>query len=291
MWSLRAVYAAILVAVVAGVCYAGYRYYLLHNAYTISQQEYRVALDQMEALRTKLAYADALNTQLQSSLQLTQSEKDQMSQRVEAFVSNVATLDKLVHTDKELLAKYSSVYFLNENYHPRDLQQIDPRYLHNSAKSEQVIATTMSHLTKLLDAAAADNIPLQVVSAYRSYDTQSTLKNAYKVTYGAGTANSFSADQGYSEHQLGTTIDFTGSTTTGALAGFDKTKAYAWLNENAYLYGFNLSYPKGNTHFIFEPWHWRYVGIELATKLHDEHKALYDLDQREINTYLAKFGD
>jgi LAS superfamily LD-carboxypeptidase LdcB len=120
---------------------------------------------------------------------------------------------------------------------------------------------------------------------------QSALKTSYKIEYGVGTANSFSADQGYSEHQLGTTIDFTTPANGSALSGFDKTTTYTWLQKNAYLYGFSLSYPKGNTHFVFEPWHWRYVGVELAKKLHDENKTLYDLDQRDIDTYLIKFFD
>ena len=111
------------------------------------------------------------------------------------------------------------------------------------------------------------------------------------MTYGAGTANSFSADQGYSEHQLGTTVDFTNPTIGAMLTSFEKSMGYAWLQKNAYLYGFSLSYPKGNTHFVFEPWHWRYVGVELAKKLHDEGKTLYDLDQRDIDTYLIKFFD
>ncbi|MDB5237668.1 MAG: peptidase and DD-carboxypeptidase VanY/endolysin, partial [Parcubacteria group bacterium] len=72
-------------------------------------------------------------------------------------------------------------------------------------------------------------------------------------------------------------------------SGFEKTDTYAWLTNNAYQYGFILSYPKGNTYYEYEPWHWRYVGVDLATKLHDEGKNFYDLDQREINGYLISF--
>jgi D-alanyl-D-alanine carboxypeptidase len=87
------------------------------------------------------------------------------------------------------------------------------------------------------------------------------LKSQYRVTYGAGTANSFSADQGYSEHQLGTTVDFTTPKVGGTLTGFDKTDSYKWLQNNAYKYGFILSYPSSNGYYIFEPWHWRFVGL------------------------------
>jgi D-alanyl-D-alanine carboxypeptidase len=60
---------------------------------------------------------------------------------------------------------------------------------------------------------------------------------------------------------------------------------------NAYKYGFTLSYPKGNTSYVFEPWHWRFVGVKLATDLHNQGKNFYDLDQRSIDAYLVNFFD
>ncbi|MEK7495870.1 MAG: D-alanyl-D-alanine carboxypeptidase family protein, partial [Patescibacteria group bacterium] len=67
--------------------------------------------------------------------------------------------------------------------------------------------------------------------------------------------------------------------------------ARLWLTENAYKYGFILSYPKQNTYYRFEPWHWRFVGVALATKLHDGNKYFYDLSQREIDQYLVSIFD
>src|SRR5207249_3291144 len=129
-------------------------------------------------------------------------------------------------------------------------------------KPEQFHTQLLHHLTDLLASANATSAPLQILSAYRSFGTQANLKQGYRSTFGAGTANSFSADQGYSEHQLGTTVDFTNPTVGPALTGFEKSRAYTWLTAHAWEYGFILSYPKGNTHFVFEPWHWRYVGLE-----------------------------
>jgi len=111
------------------------------------------------------------------------------------------------------------------------------------------------------------------------------------MTYGAGTANSFSADQGYSEHQLGTAIDFISSGQGGVLDGFDNTAAYQWMQANAYKYGFILSYPKDNGYYEYEPWHWRFVGVKLATDLHNQGKNFYDLDQRVIDNYLTTVFD
>ena len=110
------------------------------------------------------------------------------------------------------------------------------------------------------------------------------------MTFGSG-ANKFSAEQGYSEHQLGTTIDFTTPALGASFSAFDTTSAYEWLQGNAHRFGFVLSYPKGNAYYIYEPWHWRFVGVELATKLHTEGKRFYDMDQREINDYLSKIFD
>jgi D-alanyl-D-alanine carboxypeptidase len=143
----------------------------------------------------------------------------------------------------------------------------------------------------MLDAAKADGVTLFVKSAYRSFDEQKALKNEYTVVYGAGTANQFSAEQGYSEHQLGTAADFISSGQGGALNGFEKTAAYAWMQAHAYQYGFILSYPQNNGYYIFEPWHWRFVGVKLANDLHAAGKNFYGMDQRDIDVYLANIFD
>ena len=138
--------------------------------------------------------------------------------------------------------------------------------------------------------ARSSSIDIEVISAYRSFGTQTEIKSTYKIIYGLG-SNQFSADQGYSEHQLGTTIDFTTSEVGSSYVGFEKTEAYQWLQDNAYKYGFILSYPEDNTYYQFEPWHWRFVGTSLAEGLYKEGKNFYDLDQREIDRYLLFFFD
>lgn len=203
----------------------------------------------------------------------------------------VDTLEKLSKTDPELLQKYSKVFFLNEHYAPERLVAIDTAYLYSERSPVTIQALVWPRLKELLDAAKKDNITLYIKSGYRSFKEQSAIKSAYTVTYGAGTANQFSADQGYSEHQLGTTVDFITVGLGGELDGFDKTQPYSWLLNNAHKYGFILSYPKNNAYYIFEPWHWRYVGVALATHLNRENKYFYDLDQREIDTYLANILD
>jgi LAS superfamily LD-carboxypeptidase LdcB len=202
----------------------------------------------------------------------------------------VGTLEKLSQTDEELLKKYSKVYFLNENYVPPALADIEEKYLLQGSKNFLIYAKVEPYLRKLLEASHADGHNLLVASAYRSFETQMGLKSAYTVTYGSG-ANKFSADQGYSEHQLGTTVDFTTEKLGANFSAFASDPAYNWLLDHAHKYGFILSYPPNNAYYKYEPWHWRYVGVALATDLYDKDQHFYDLDQREIDKYLIKLFD
>jgi LAS superfamily LD-carboxypeptidase LdcB len=211
-----------------------------------------------------------------------------VEQTVGSISGTVSTLQKLSTTDPELLKKYSKVYFLNENYTPAHLSTIPQGDVYSNSRPEEYVSEALPYLLNLIGAAKLNGIDLYVDSAYRSFGEQQTLKSEYVVTYGAGTANSFSADQGYSEHQLGTAVDLITTGLGGALTTkFDTTSAYQWLVNNAYKYGFELSYPKGNSYYQYEPWHWRFVGVALATYLHNNNKNFYDMDQRDIDTYLA----
>lgn len=244
-----------------------------------------------DSLTTELAALDAKSAQellaTKSSVDDVRTQMGGVAQTVGTISGTVNTLEKLTKTDPELLQKYSKVFFLNENYKPERVSEIDKMYLYSESHAEVIHAQVLPYLTMMLNVAYAQNVKLYVKSAYRSFDEQKSLKSAYSVTYGAGTANSFSADQGYSEHQLGTAIDFIASGLGGNLDGFDKTTAYKWMQDNAYRYGFVLSYPLNNKYYVYEPWHWRYVGVKLATYLHDNNKHFYDLDQREIDNYLV----
>lgn len=198
-------------------------------------------------------------------------------------------LEKIVETDPELLKKYSKVYFLNENYTPKRLVKVDSQFVYPKGKEVEFLRDANRFLEDMLEDAVDDDVELLVTSGYRSFDEQKSIKSGYKVIYGAGTANQFSAEQGYSEHQIGTAVDFvTGENSYALSESFEKTDAFKWLEENAYKYGFILSYPRGNTYYSYEPWHWRFVGRDLARSLHRKGQNFYDLDQREIDKYLGE---
>jgi len=227
---------------------------------------------------------------LKQKLLAEQARVDALAAQVSAVTGTVGLLEKLSRVDPELLQKYSKVYFLNEHYSPERLTQIDKKYVLRTDKDEFFQADVWHYFENLLLAADRAGLDIKILSAYRSFGTQAQLKSTYTVIYGSG-ANQFSADQGYSEHQLGTATDFTDTDIGAALLGFENSPAYAWLLSNAYKYGFVLSYPENNTYYEFEPWHWRFVGKKLARALHDADMYFYDMDQRDIDTYLVNFFD
>lgn len=152
------------------------------------------------------------------------------------------------------------------NYRPTDLMEIDskmvgangPHYLREEA---------YQYFYKMWSDAKKEGITLYVISAYRSYEVQKTIFTRQVSTRGEREANRYSARPGESEHQLGTTVDFIGSIGEGLTAGFAHTPQGKWLRLNSYKYGFVMSYPEDKeyiTGYIFEPWHYRYIGVEAA---------------------------
>ncbi len=122
----------------------------------------------------------------------------------------------------------------------------------------------------MVDAAKKDNIKIYNVSGYRSYSTQNTLYTNYSKRDGKAKADTYSARPGSSEHQTGLASDIN---TASSSAHFEKTKEYKWLINNSYKYGFILRYPEGKTFitgYKYEPWHYRYVGTEIANIIHEK---------------------
>lgn len=270
------------IASIGGLILAGSVGYGAYSHYLLQKEKINIL--------TELASARDRNYELWQETSGQKVTIDSFQGQISSIGSTVGTLEKLSQTDEELLKKYSKVYFLSENYRPAQLSGIDKKYLY--LKDDAYFYTqALPYLDKLLLAARADGVDLLVASAFRSFETQVSLKSEYKVIYGAGTANQFSADQGYSEHQLGTAADFTTPAVGGTFSKFKSDPAYQWLEDNAYKYGFILSYPEKNVYYKFEPWHWRFVGVELATRLFTDKEYFYDLGQREINIYLIKLFD
>ncbi len=284
-WDIvRLVELVLLVAAIVG--YSEFRIREVNASLEETKQSIASSSAALDGLYIVLSQLSNQNNALSDTVQNEVFRNEAFAAQLGKVNDAVGTLDQLSKSDPKLLEKYSKVYFLNENYVPSSLASIPTEYLFNKESSMQVHFQMYPFLERMIKGAAQEGKQLKIISAYRSFNTQSSLKSSYKVTYGAGTANKFSADQGYSEHQLGTTIDFTTPTTGDNFNAFDSTAEFTWLMNNAHKYGFILSYPKGNSYYVYEPWHWRFVGVDLATRLHGENKKFYDLDQRDINNYL-----
>jgi LAS superfamily LD-carboxypeptidase LdcB len=290
------------------VGYLLYQNYLLKkDKLVLEDQSWQSELNfisQIKDLKESIRLFEGKLTKTEIELSETEDERDNFElnynlekARMDSFAfqlgdieGTVGTLEKLSQTDPELLKKYSRIYFLSENYVPESFIKIDSDYTYNPEKDYFIYAKIWHFLGDMMADLENDDIDIKIISAYRSFGEQAELKSSYLMIYGSG-ANSFSSDQGYSEHQLGTALDFTTPEIGASYTGFEETEAYQWLLENAYKYGFILSYPENNKYYQFEPWHWRFVGRALAEKLHQEGKNFYDIDQREIDQYLISFFD
>ena len=164
------------------------------------------------------------------------------------------------------LSLVDPIFMVPSTYGPRDLSWVGNAGI---AGSGYVRTLAISDLRALDRAAKAAGIRLRVVSAYRSYWSQKATFNYWVEKDGYATAVRYSARPGHSEHQLGTTVDFSfvGGADPWNYADFASTRAGAWLKANAWKYGWVMSYPKGAEHLTgygYEPWHYRYFGRTLA---------------------------
>ena len=246
-------------------------------------------------------------TSLMQALSQVGVEYSSLMQNYNTKITEVDKLQKTVLIDDELLKKYSKYYFLNENYAPSSTSIINTDYTFNK-KEISILTEVKPKLEQMILDARGSNInnannnisnntgtnsgsdkkiALVVNSGYRSFKEQKGLKGAYVQKYGLTKSNQFSADQGYSEHQLGTAVDLSDNNPDLSVS-FDKTDTFAWLKDNAHKYGFILSYPKCNGYYMYEPWHYRFVGVELATYLYSNNLNFYDLDQKFIDGYKVK---
>jgi len=143
-------------------------------------------------------------------------------------------------------------------------------------KGVQVAKVTAAALTKMAAGMLKDKAgTLLLNSGYRSYDTQVAVHDRQVKRLGLKAGEALAARPGYSEHQTGLAADVSAAGQGCTIqVCFAKTKAGKWLAANAWQYGFILRYPDGQTAttgYQFEPWHFRYVGVELATEMKSQN--------------------
>jgi D-alanyl-D-alanine carboxypeptidase len=161
-------------------------------------------------------------------------------------------------------------------YVPPDLVSVSNA---NIKGSGQVRNLAIDDLRAMARASRLAGSPIAVRSAYRSYQQQAAVFQMWVDQVGYDKALRTSARPGHSEHQLGTTIDFRSGDSTKApwdYPDWAQTAAGSWMVDNAWKYGWLMSYPKGKSSvscYDYEPWHYRYYGRALAAKIHDSGKV------------------
>lgn len=197
-----------------------------------------------------------------SSASLNRIDIQSIASEIEFSIVDLQSLDSiniLVNKTHELPA----------DYEPEDLIAPDV----STTKKLTVREVIHNDLKEMFEAAEKDEAYLSISSGYRSYSYQNTLFNNYAARDGVEAASRYSARPGQSEHQTGLAIDIAAKSGKCTLSTcFKDTKEGQWLNENAWKYGFVLRYPEGKeeiTGYMFEPWHFRYVGKTEAQKIYE----------------------
>ena len=189
-------------------------------------------------------------------------DKDYYSNDIPLSKDEASKLDVIVN-------KY---YKLDKDYEPEDLTVINSKFASGTQKLRKEAADKFEEMASDM---LKENLKIYAGSTYRSYSYQEGLYNRYVKKDGFKEAETYSARAGYSEHQLGLAVDIVNGKWNYLSEG---DKEYTWLINNSYKYGFILRYPHESeyiTGYVFEDWHFRYLGIDLATKVH-ESKLTYD---------------
>lgn len=190
-----------------------------------------------------------------------------------------SNLDKTFYQDitatdleKGNLVIVNKYYYLDSSYVPDDLVTVNATYGRGEIKEEAYNA-----FIRMYNDAAKEGLYLYISSPYRSYQYQTTLYTNYVNQDGQVSADTYSARPGFSEHQTGLAMDL-GTKSNPSISAFASSKEFIWVSQNSYKYGFILRYPEGKeyiTGYIYEPWHYRYVGVEAATYIY-EHNITYE---------------
>jgi len=216
-----------------------------------------------------------------ASIAVSQLPDDMQGDILDNMESFKADLAAVMAEESRFFIIADKSHLLTADYNPGELVSLDGKGIKVNKKGMKLEKVTFEALKKMLDDSAKEGLSLMVSSAYRDYKYQVGLYNYYISKYGKEKTDTFSAPPGASQHQLGTVVDFNDVENT-----FAGTREEKWLTENAWKYGFSLSFPKGYedvTGYDWESWHFRYVtrsGAEFQKKYFNniQHYMLLFLD-------------
>mgnify|MGYP004554282433 CR=1 FL=1 len=192
------------------------------------------------------------------------------------FYENYESTD----TSKDTLMIVNKHYKIENNYKPDNLVTV----LSEHGYPNKIRADVYEEFKKMYNAAKNDNVSIFIASPYRSYSDQNALYTYYVNTDGKQNADTYSARPGFSEHHTGLAMDLIPEYGLD-LDTFENSDGFKWMQENAYKYGFILRYPKDKediTGYSYESWHYRYVGVEIASFIKENNLTLDEYYVRYI---------
>lgn len=177
-------------------------------------------------------------------------------------------------------------YYADESYEGEDLIEVDASY-NLYGTTFKLSRECYEAFLKMYEDAKNAGYGFKINSAYRSYTSQVKIYQGWVNKDGQALADTYSARAGYSEHQTGYAFDVRDYPFTND--DYSKTRSFTWVKENAYKYGFILRFPENKeyiTGYQYEPWHYRYCGIECATYIYNN-----DITFEEYYEYFIKYGN
>lgn len=175
-------------------------------------------------------------------------------------------LDHSFYTETNEVKEFNTLILVNKyNYVTNDFTPPNLVSVDEYAKENMFLnIEAKESFIKMAHDADINGYTIRAISTYRTIEYQEKLYNNYVKKDGVINADTYSARPGYSEHHTGLAVDLDNKNLS--YTNFENTKEFSWMQENAYKYGFILRYPKDTTitGYIYEPWHYRYVGIEVS---------------------------
>lgn len=245
-----------------------------------------MSIDYNEFLLALFKEKYIINENIDRYIEYQKNHEEISTTEIVAIVNVNGDYDHYTHTsetnlDDNLLMLVNKYNHLSDNYTPDDLEDVSNWYAYGT---NQIREEVYDHFLDMFYDAKEEGLTLIITSGYRDYDVQKELYEEYQEIYGDEEADRVAARPGYSEHQTGLALDIV--TYDVIMEEFEQTEEFAWMQKNAYKYGFILRYPKGKeaiTGYDYESWHYRYVGVEVAKEIHD-----LDITFDEYYTYFVK---
>ena len=186
--------------------------------------------------------------------------------------------DPVVLECNDMLAPVNKTHRLPEDCAPQNLVVLPAWASHNA--EQRLTEESAAALLRMFTEAGEQGHEIMTRSTYRSYQTQVWTYQSHVDRIGREAADRISARPGHSEHQLGTTADITTPQVNYQLTtDLANTSAGQWAAEHAWAHGFVMSYPEGTEHitgYSFEPWHFRYVGVDVARDVRSRGITLHE---------------